>query len=118
MKILYLGQELEAEFEYDRTNDYIEEWHKQALVIYNVQYPDYRAEWGINYRSGFPVPWTSLYRAIVVNILSNEGDIPQKRKAGRKLGIIAKYLTGNANGASAGSFRAAVKQAIKGCTNG
>ena len=109
MKFIYLGEPIEAEM-LTNVNDYGRAT-EQVLVLRNLVFDGEAVRWSVMVKKGSEPPWSCLFDALGAALWSGGGIIRRykKRMIVRRA---AKYITGNAKGASAKSLRKAVIAAV------
>lgn len=110
MTINYLGQELEVSLEEERLD--FGRWREQILLIVNRANEEIMIRWSTRLLSAMPVPWLCLEDALRSVMWSRGWNIIRRIKKRIAIRRVAQYLTGDAKGASARSFRKAVQDAI------
>lgn len=110
MKFQYLGEMIEAEL-LTNVNDYGRAT-EQVLVLRNLMFDEEAVRWSVIVMEGSELPFSCLFEALAAALWSGGGIIRRykKRMIVRRA---AKYITGNAKGASARSLRKAVIAAMQ-----
>ena len=109
MKFIYMEEPIEVEM-LTNINDH-EHTVEQVLILRNLMFDQEFVRWGVRVEKGSQVPWSCLFEALTAALWTS-GGLVRRYKKRMDIRRVAKYITGNAKGASAKSLRKAVLAAL------